>query len=622
MMLFITYLQPKEKVCEMKLEQIGEILDLSVEGVDYLAMAAQRKEEDREARDVLRNLRQIAAHLEKELVSAQGLSKQIYLYAKNVQASIDDLSVHPDLYERIIQMEIRPFIMEMQRLWTLDTEVLATEEGRSSYRQCVMERVQALHHGAKNEYKYDVSILLLAYNKLEYTKLAAESILRYTEFSKGNIELVLLNNGSGDGTREYFEGLPYTKIINLRHNIMGVYAYTHLLEGKYFVGFSNDVIATPHWLEHMLTCMESDDHIAMAVPVCNEGSISNNQGVPVPYANTFEGMEEMQAFAAEYNHLNPLLWEDRSQLMPFISIVRMELQKMGAADPIYTRAEFMDDDVSTLLRRNGWRQILLKDTFMHHFGGVTLGADRYSRANNALGEMRRVYYDKWGVDAWESRGGFVGLENVQTWHDFRADERVLILEPRFGDLACGLLNEYRRRGFVPHMTAAVFDERYLPDTNYIFDETLTVRSISDVGAQCEGRYNIISAGGYLDELPLGDVIADLERLYALLAPGGIIILPVRNPGSAYELDCMMHAGTRDVYESKAARYAVIPYRRLLESLHAHPLLHTYQIHVISMAMDDELVRRMKPLLRHDEDAPADLEMSLSVRMFFLGISKQ
>ena len=84
---------------------------------------------------------------------------------------------------------------------------------------------------------------------------------------------------------------------------------------------------------------------------------------------------------------------------------------------------------------------------------------------------------------------------------------------------------------------------------------------------------------------------------------------------------MMHAGTRDVYESKALRYAVIPYRQLLERLHAHPLLHQYRVHSILMKADEELVRRMKPLLRHDEDTPSDLELSLSVRMFFLGLSK-
>ena len=84
----------------------------------------------------------------------------------------------------------------------------------------------------------------------------------------------------------------------------------------------------------------------------------------------------MQAFAAAYNELDPRRWEERSQLMPFLAILRTDLYRIGLLDPIYTRGEFIDDDMSTLLRRTGWRQILMKDTFMHHFGGVTLGAGR------------------------------------------------------------------------------------------------------------------------------------------------------------------------------------------------------------------------------------------------------
>lgn len=485
-----------------------------------------------------------------------------------------------------------------------------------------MQAMKDLHGEPRTHYPYDVSIVLCAYNKLEYTKKAVESIFAHTDFSSGRIELITINNGSEDGTREYFERLPHRKKLNPRHNILGINSWQHIAEGKYIVGFSNDVVATPHWLEHLRTAMESDERIAMAVPTCNEESISNLQGIPVPYANTFEGMREMQEFAAAHNHLDPALWEERSVLMPFLAITRSDVYKLGLIDPIYTRGEFVDDDLSTLLRRTGWRQLLLKDTFVHHFGGVTLGAERHRGAGNALDEMRRVYYTKWGVDAWDSRGGFIGSENAWAWHTFHAGERVLVMEPRFGELACDLVNAYRRSGFVPHMTAAVFDERYLPDTNYIFDETMTTACIADVAAQCAGqRYDVITAGCYLDELSTTDVVADLERLYALLAPGGIIILPVRNPGSAYELDCMMHAGTRDVYEPKALRYAVIPYRQLLERLHAHPLLHQYRVHSILMKADEELVRRMKPLLRHDEDTPADLELSLSIRMFFLGISK-
>ena len=607
----------------MKQEEMRSLLDVSVEAVEYVQGVLARGEEDSAIAEIMDHLRRIAEALEAEYSGATGLLQKVYLYARNIQASVDELRRDPSLFTRIFSLEIRPFVLEMNRLWRLDADVLSDARQWRAHQQELMQSMTALHQAPRKNYPYEVSIILLAYNKLEYTKAAVESLFAHTDFSDGRVELITINNGSDDGTREYFERLPHTKKVNLKYNVLAINAHQYIVEGRYVVGFSNDIIATPHWLDHLLVAMESDARIACAVPTCNEGGISNDQGIPVSYPNTFEGVEPMQAFAAAHNHLNPALWEDRCLLMPFLSIIRTDICRMGGIDPIYTRAEFVDDDLSTLLRRTGWRQLLLKDTFMHHFGGVTLGEGRRKAAGNALDEMRRVYYEKWGVDAWDSRGGFVGSENAWAWHTFHAGERVLVMEPRFGELACNLVNAYRRSEFVPHMTAAVFDERYLPDTNYIFDETMTTACIADVAAQCAGqRYDVITAGCYLNELPLGDVIADLERLYALLAPGGIIILPVRNPGSAYELDCMMHAGTPDVYEPKAAHYVVIPYRRLLERLHAHPLLHPYRVHSILMKADEELVRRLKPLLRHDEDAPADLEMSLSVRMFFLGISKQ
>lgn len=442
-------------------------------------------------------------------------------------------------------------------------------------------------------------------------------------YSNGRVELITVNNGSDDGTREYFESLPHTKKINLKYNILSFNAAQHIVEGRYFVGYSNDVIAAPHWLDHLYAAMESDARIAHAVPTCNEEGVSNDQGIPVPYPNTFAGLERMHRFAAAHNHMNPTLWEERPVLMPFLAITRTDVLRMGVVDPIYTRSEFVDDDLSTLLRRTGWRQVLFKDTFMHHFGGVTLGAGRVQVRNNAIDEMRRVYYEKWGVDAWDSRGGFVGAEILQEWHDFSAKERVLVLEPRFGGLACDLFNAYRQHGGTAHMTAAVFDERYLCDTDYLFDAAVTARSIADVAAQTADRYDVISAGCCLDELPLVDVVADLERLYELLAPHGILFLPVRNPGSAYELDRIMHTGMRDVYcrADEVRCCTVISYRHLLHALHAHPLLHSHRIHVVMMSSDHVLAERMKPLLRADADTPADLAYSLSARMFFLGIFK-
>lgn len=608
----------------MKQEEMRSLLDVSVEAVEYVQGVLARGEEDSAIAEIMDHLPRIAEAFEAEYSGATGLLQKVYLYARNIQASVDELRRDPSLFTRIFSLEIRPFVLEMNRLWRLDADVLSDARQWRAHQQELMQSMTALHQAPRKNYPYEVSIILPAYNKLEYTKAAVESLFAHTDFSDGRVELITINNGSDDGTREYFERLPHAKKVNLKYNILALNAQQYIVEGRYVVGFSNDVIATPHWLEHLLAAMESNPRIACAVPTCNKEGVSNEQGIPVPYPNTFEGMERMQAFAAAHNQLNPALWEERCLLMPFLSIIRTDVCQMGPIDPIYTRAEFVDDDLSTLLRRTGWRQLLLKDTFMHHFGGVTLGEGRRKVVGNALDEMRRVYYKKWGMDAWDGRGGFSGAEVMEQWHTPSANEHVLVLEPRFGDFACELFNSYRRGGFVPHMTAAVFDERYLPDTGYLFDETLTATRVEEVAVQSEGGYNIIAAGCYLDELPLGDVIADLERLYALLAPGGMLVLPVRNPGSAYELDCIMNEGTRDVYclENEVKRYSSFSYRHLLRALHAHPYLHRYRVHSIMMQGDDVLAERMKPLLRSSEGAPSDLELSLSVRMFFLGIRRE
>ena len=101
----------------MRTEQIKAFLDIACEGADYLAQTVERGAGDSEAQEILQHLREIAVLLAAE-IDGSGFRQQIHLYAMNLQASIDDLRARPALYERIVRMEIRPFVLEMQRLWT------------------------------------------------------------------------------------------------------------------------------------------------------------------------------------------------------------------------------------------------------------------------------------------------------------------------------------------------------------------------------------------------------------------------------------------------------------------------------------------------------------------------
>ncbi len=137
-----------------------------------------------------------------------------------------------------------------------------------------------------------VSIYVLAYNNLEkYTKKCIESILKYS--SDVDYELILVDNGSTDGTYKYFESINYDKkkIIKITKNVgIGYYAMDIFKEtkGKYISIVCNDVIVTKNWISNLIKCAESDPKIGMATPVSD--FISNLQSVDLDYTN----LDDMQ----------------------------------------------------------------------------------------------------------------------------------------------------------------------------------------------------------------------------------------------------------------------------------------------------------------------------------------
>ena len=87
-------------------------------------------------------------------------------------------------------------------------------------------------------------------------------------------------------------------------------------------------------------------------------------------------------------------------MLPCMSIMPTVLARACTNDPWFRFGEFADDDVSTRLRRAGFRQMLARDTFVHHFGSVT--ASTVQSQAQTLPQSRLLYRQKWGVDAWSS----------------------------------------------------------------------------------------------------------------------------------------------------------------------------------------------------------------------------
>jgi len=250
---------------------------------------------------------------------------------------------------------------------------------------------------ASGIYKYDLSICVLGYNKLEYTKKCLENILG---FMPQNIthELILVNHGSTDDTKAYFESLKPNKQMDIAVNGGGWYSVFRITEGKYVLMVSNDVIVTKNAIENLYKCISSDDSIAWVVPTTT--NVSNNQTIPCSY----ETEEGMHTFAAHNNISDPYRWEQRVRLCNPIDIMRMSsLLKIGYFSHFFCSdiTAFPDDKLSLLIRRSGLKMMLAKDAFCHHFGSVTLKDEIKKKNEEEFYKSGRAAFKRvFGIDPW------------------------------------------------------------------------------------------------------------------------------------------------------------------------------------------------------------------------------
>lgn len=284
-----------------------------------------------------------------------------------------------------------------------------------------------------------VSIIVLAYDHLDYTKQCIDSLYRYT--SHINFELILINNGSSDGTEEYFCSLPNAVKISFPKNIGVDKAINYgfrMAQGKYTLNLSNDIVVTYHWLDNLIQCAESDEKIGMVVPVC--GASSNNQQVDLNY----HSLEEMQRLAKEYNISNPNLWEERMKLVTYTCLFRTTVQKaMGGFDEEFNPGAYDDDAISFRIRRAGYRLILAKDTYVHHFGSVTFNAE-YAK-NNLAQRNLSLFYSKFGVHPWQA--SFIDFHVINLLeYDGQRDRNILGVGMSCGSTLLQIKNMCRSNG--------------------------------------------------------------------------------------------------------------------------------------------------------------------------------
>lgn len=247
-------------------------------------------------------------------------------------------------------------------------------------------------------YKYDLSITVTGYNKIEYTKQCIAGLLKNLP-KNISYEIILLNHGSSDETKVFFEKLHPNKQLDIAVNGGGAGAIHRIVEGKYRLAISNDVIVTKNVIENLYRCIDSDEKIAWVVP--STPNVSNLQSIKANYHD----MESLNGFVERNNISDPSRWEQRTRLCNPIDITRSSF--INRYKPNYrfhskNCFSFPDDRQSMVCRRNGYKMYLAKDAYCHHFASVTLREDDKTSSERAYMQGRKDFFSVFGLDPWST----------------------------------------------------------------------------------------------------------------------------------------------------------------------------------------------------------------------------
>ncbi|MDA3835588.1 MAG: glycosyltransferase, partial [Spirochaetales bacterium] len=277
------------------------------------------------------------------------------------------------------------------------------------------------------------SIIILTHNQLEYTKKCINSIFKHTRES---FELIVVDNGSTDGTVEYLEseargrrsevggqrsprlnplrGVPEGAIQQGRE-VRGQRAEVRIIKNKENLGFAagnnqgmaeakgdyvllmnNDLVVTPGWLGRLIACAERRPQIGIVGPVSNY--VSGPQLIKdVSYDTT--SLARLNKFSNAFSK------KHEGQTKPFWRVVgfcmlikRAVIDKIGGLDGRFGLGNFEDDDFSLRAALAGFESWIAQDCFVHHFGSRTfVGAKIDYR--ESLHKNWEIYKKKWGIPA-------------------------------------------------------------------------------------------------------------------------------------------------------------------------------------------------------------------------------
>ena len=210
-----------------------------------------------------------------------------------------------------------------------------------------------------------VSIITLCYNQLENaTKPMLESLYRFT--NPDLFELIIIDNASYDGTREFLDKFAKEKknitVMNNEQNVgfsKGMNQGLKIAKGDFIFLLNNDILFSPNWLEKFVEILKNNEDIGLIsckTNYCGEDFQLIENAKELSIENYLEKINTSKNNNFEYI--------DTARVVFFcIGMTRKTFNTVGYFDENFGLAWFEDDDYTIRTLLAGLKIAIAQDIF-------------------------------------------------------------------------------------------------------------------------------------------------------------------------------------------------------------------------------------------------------------------